>query len=167
MNLRLLPIIFCLFVFALSGFAQTEETGKVAEFGEVNCEMILAYSDGLLNELNKNPTSIAYLIFYEGKHSQYTYNKKTKKLESKLFNPRYGEARNRTKAVTLYLTKWRKVSKDRFELIDGGYNSEYRVELWVLPIGAEPPKPSPTLERKDIKIRRGKPPRVADCQANY
>ncbi len=65
------------------------------------------------------------------------------------------------------MTKWRGVPKDRFQLIDGGYDLGYRVEFWVLPIGAEPPKPSPTLERKDVEFRKGKPPKVVDCQGIY
>ncbi len=70
---------FCLFVFVASVFAQNEAE-RFDEFGELNCEQILLRSDILLNELNKNPASIAYIVFYEGKHSQYFYNKKTKKI---------------------------------------------------------------------------------------
>ena len=79
MKLKFLLIVFCLFVFAFSVFSQTEKAKQIDEFGEFNCEDLLARSDNLLNELNKNPNYVAYIIFYEGKHFRYFYNKKNEK----------------------------------------------------------------------------------------
>lgn len=152
---------------AYSGFAQSEKARLLDEFGNEPCEMILARSDNLLDKLKRNPTTLAYIIFYEGKHLQSVYNKKTKQNESKYLNPRYGEARNKAKAITFYLTKWRKMSKNRLILIDGGYRESYGVELWIAPQNSDPPKPSPDLERKDVKFRRGNAPGIADCQGFY
>ncbi|MDQ3710719.1 MAG: hypothetical protein M3388_00640 [Acidobacteriota bacterium] len=166
MKSKFLTITFCLFVFVASVFAQNEAE-RFDEFGELNCEEILARSNNLLNELNKNPTLISYIIFYEGKHSQYSYNKKTQKSETKLINPRRGESRNKAEAIRLYLTKWRKFPKERLILVDGGYRANYGVELWIAPVGAERPKPSPDLKEKDLKYRKGKAPKVADCQEFY
>ena len=167
MKSKVLPIIYCQFVFALSIFSQTESAKQIDAFGELNCEDILSRSDNLLNELNKNPTSTAYIIFYEGKHFKYSHNKKTQKSESKLVNPRRGEARNKAEAIRLYLTKWRKFSKERLILIDGGYRANYGVELWIAPLDAQQPKASPDLEEKDVKFRKGKAPKIADCQGFY
>ena len=33
---------------------------------------------------------------------------------------------------------------------DGGFREQPAFELWVVPEGAEPPKPTPTIDRKDI-----------------
>ena len=152
-----------LLLFAICVSAQTNEARQVDEFGELSCEDILARSDNLLNDLNKNPESVAYIIFYEGKHSQYSYNKKTQKSEIILVNPRRGEARNKAESIRFYLTKWHKFPNERLILIDGGYRENYGIALWIAPIKAEQPKPTPTVEEKDIKFRKGKAPEVADC----
>ena len=82
MKSKVLPIIYCLFVCALSVFSQIESAKQIDAFGELNCEDILSRSDNLLNELNENPTTISYIIFYEGKHSKYSYNKRPKNLKA-------------------------------------------------------------------------------------
>ena len=38
----------------------------------------------------------------------------------------------------------------RVAAYDGGFREQPAVEVWVVPEGAEPPKPTPTIERKDI-----------------
>ncbi len=160
----ILGFVFIIFsTFSIS--AQNGEAKKIDEFGELNCEEILLRSDFLLNELNKNSASIAYIVFYEGKHSQYFYNKKTKKSDSKLVNPRRGEARNKAESIILYLTKWQKLSKEKLVLINGGYRESYGVELWIARKSKEQPKPTPDLQEKDIKFRKGKAPKVRDCNS--
>jgi hypothetical protein len=164
MKSKILTIIFCLSVFVGSVFAQNEAE-RFDEFGELSCEDILSRSDNLSNEVNANPTSIAYIIFYEGKHSQYFYNKKTKKSDSKLVSPRRGEARNKAASIILdYLTRQRKLPKQKLVLIDGGYRENYGVELWIARTGVEQPKPVPTLEEKDVKFRKGKAPNIVNCR---
>lgn len=153
--------------FAFNVSAQNKAAELIDEFPTLNCEDLLARADNFASLLNKNPYSKLYVVFYEGKHPEQFYNKKEKKVEWKSVNPRHGEASNKTEAITFYLTKYRKISQGRFELIDGGYDTEYRVQVWLVPNSAEPPKPSPTLEEKDIKFRKGKAPKVADCQGSY
>ncbi len=81
-NLILGFVLIIFSTFSIS--AQNGEAKKIDEFGELNCEEILLRSDFLLNELNKNSASIAYIVFYEGKHSQYFYNKKNKKIRQQV-----------------------------------------------------------------------------------
>ena len=162
MKSKFLTISFCLFVLTTLVFPQ-DESEQLDAFGEINCEETLARSDNLLNELNNNPTAIAYIVFYEGKHAQYFYNKKTKKPDSKLVNPRRGEARNKAQAIILYLTKWRELPKEKLVLINGGYRESYGVEFWIARKGVGQPKPTPTLEEKSIKFRKGKLPKFVDC----
>lgn len=38
----------------------------------------------------------------------------------------------------------------RFSAYDGGFREEPAFEVWIVPEGAEPPKPTPTIDRKDI-----------------
>jgi hypothetical protein len=165
MRLIIFPALFFTLIFCIP--AQTKVAQKVDEFGDMNCEEILSRTDGMIGDLNKDPESKAFIIFYEGRHSEWFYDKKTKKSDFRAVDPRRGEAENKTKAITLYATKWRKIPKERFVIINGGYNTNYGVELWIVPFGAQPPKPSPELSEKDIKFRKGKPYRVRDCQKIY
>lgn len=51
-------------------------------------------------------------------------------------------------------------SAARVGAYDGGFREQPAFELWIVPEGAEPPKPTPTIERKDIvfpPITRARP----------
>ena len=162
MKFCLTTALLCLFILFSSAYPQTNEKKPFDEFGNLSCEFLLMHSDGLFHELKKNPDSKAFIVFYEGKHSRIVRGDKYQ-----LFNPRRGEGRNTTEAISLYLTKWRKLPKERLVIIDGGFDTEYRVEIWIVPNGSEPPTPKPTLTEKDIKFSKGKPPPVVDCQKIY
>lgn len=48
----------------------------------------------------------------------------------------------------------------RLGAYDGGFREQPAFEVWIVPEGAEPPKPSPTIDRKDIvfpPITRARP----------
>lgn len=76
-------------------------------------------------ELDNNPGAQGYIIAYAGRHR-----------------------RNRTvrslKMAKDYLIKQRGIDAGRVVTIDGGYHQKQSVELWIVPTGAEPPKPSPS-----------------------
>jgi hypothetical protein len=38
----------------------------------------------------------------------------------------------------------------RLSAHDGGFREQPAFEVWIVPEGAEPPKPTPTIDRKDI-----------------
>ncbi len=42
------------------------------------------------------------------------------------------------------------VTSDRIGIIDGGFREEPAYELWVVPVGADMPKATPTIKAKDI-----------------
>jgi hypothetical protein len=44
-----------------------------------------------------------------------------------------------------YLTTARGIGRDRLIFINGGYRESNSFELWVVPQGAEAPRPTPTL----------------------
>lgn len=46
------------------------------------------------------------------------------------------------------------ISSERLATIDGGYREEAAFELWIVPLGAEPPKPSPSLNAREIVFPR-------------
>ena len=39
---------------------------------------------------------------------------------------------------------------NRIAVLDGGFRENAEYELWIFPQGAEPPKPTPTVDRRDI-----------------
>jgi len=166
MKNRFLFLLLLLSIVA-SMSAQEKKAELYDEFPAEGCEFLLARADGYVSLLNKDSNLKLYIIYYEGKQHKQIYNKKENRMETVLVDPRRGEAKNKTEAITLYLTKYRKISSDKFELIDGGFDTEYHVQVWLAPNGAEPPKPSPFENIKTIKFRKGKAPKVADCQKAY
>lgn len=42
------------------------------------------------------------------------------------------------------------VTSDRIGIIDGGFREEAAYELWIVPVGADMPKATPTIKAKDI-----------------
>lgn len=95
--------------------------------------------DNLAVELQNDPSTTAYIIAYAGRGS------------------RAGEA-NRLGARALdYLTSQRGMDKSRIVVLNGGYREQDCVELWIVPRGATPPQPRPTVQAGDIKPVRETP----------
>lgn len=42
------------------------------------------------------------------------------------------------------------ISPERVSAMDGGFREQPAFELWIVPVGAEAPRPSPTVDRKEI-----------------
>jgi hypothetical protein len=78
--------------------------------------------DGFFFELKKDETSRAYVLIYGSKGAK----------------PRY-----RSEAIKSYL-ELRGLSSARLKIIRGGNRTEPMLEFWIVPVGAEPPNPSPT-----------------------
>ena len=53
------------------------------------------------------------------------------------------------------------VPSDRVGTVDGGFREEPGYEIWIVPVGAETPKPTPTIDRKDIVYPKTTPVRTA------
>jgi hypothetical protein len=155
MRLSRLVIIGCVLLFAPAAVpAQTVsaslEPRKIDEFGVVNCEYEMAKLDNFLVELQNGPPATAYVIYYGGRR----YGKKL---------PLFGEAAARAARLAKYLTEQRGLSPERLVIKDGGFREFWTVELWGVPVGATPPAPTPTLQRRDIKYRKGKPTAGMRC----
>jgi hypothetical protein len=50
------------------------------------------------------------------------------------------------------------ITSDRLVTMDGGYREEAGYELWLVPIGSEAPRPSPTVNARDIVFPKPPPP---------
>jgi hypothetical protein len=106
------------------------------EFPSVAFDDDKARLDNLAIELQNNPGSIGYVVAYAGRNS------------------RAGEAERMGRRAIQYLTTTRGLSGDRVRFIDGGYRDANTFELWIVPQGAEPPRPTPTLSPEQVRPPR-------------
>ncbi len=95
--------------------------------------------DNLAVELQNDPSTTGYIIAYGGRSS------------------RSGEANRLGARARDYLIQQRGIDNSRLVVINGGYREEDCVELWIVPRGATPPPPRPTVQAGDIGPTRGTP----------
>lgn len=146
----LLIIVFSLL--AATAFSQTGEARKIFEFGNVNCEEYLAAVDVMIGQTN-NLNSKIYVFVYEGKERRPVY-KNGEFVNYKSVLPQFGLVKARIKSMKKRLT-YRKSPLENYVFVNGGFRKDFGVEIWLIPNGVEPPKPTLTLEK--MKYRRGKP----------
>ena len=136
----------------MSVICQAKEARKIKEFGDEGCEYFYTYlRDGVI-ESYQNPSSKVVVIVYEGAHRN-SYATSTGKLEFRIESPRKGEAEARIRMM-----RWKmedaKYPPDLFHFQLGGFRERYSVEIWIVPAGAIPPKPTPTL--REMTFRKGR-----------
>jgi hypothetical protein len=103
------------------------------EFPSVAFDDDKARLDNLAIELQNNPGSTGYVFAYAGRNS------------------RAGEADRMGRRAIEYLTTTRGLSSDRVRFVNGGYRDSNTFELWLVPQGAEPPRPTPTLTPDEVR----------------
>jgi hypothetical protein len=142
----------------VTSLAQTTNAWREFDkFGSICCEDEKARLDNFAVHLQNEPQTLGYIIFYEGRRYASCYNHQPRL-------PRRGEAQARATRMKPYLTDTRGLDPKRVIIFFGGYRQEWMAELWIITQGAEPPKPTPTLEAKDIKFRKGRiPKREYEC----
>jgi len=89
--------------------------------------------DNLAIELQNDPSTTSYVIAYSGRTS------------------RAGTADKLLARARDYLVQKRVVDPSRIVTINGGYREEDCVELWVVPRGATPPQPTPTVQAGEAR----------------
>ena len=105
------------------------EARKLDEYGRLILKDEEARLDNFAIELNNDPAAQAYVIAYSGRVS------------------RPGEAKMAAGRAKNHLVNKRAIDGNRIVTVDGGARVQPAVELWIVPSGAEPPKPSPTVKR--------------------
>ena len=107
---------------------QLETPRRFDEFPSVAFDDDKARLDNLAIELQNNPGSTGYIVAYAGRRS------------------RPGTADRMNARAVKYLTETRGISRDRLQVINGGGRDTNSYELWLVPQGAEPPRPTPSRE---------------------
>ncbi len=103
------------------------------EFPSIAFDDDKARLDNLAIELQNNPGSTGYIIVYGGRTS------------------RADRADTLGRRASEYLTATRGIDASRVVVINGGYRDTDAFELWLVPQGAPPPQPSPTLQPGDLR----------------
>lgn len=97
--------------------------------------------DNLAVELQNDPSTTTYVISYGGRTS------------------RIGQADRLGARARDYLVTQRGIDPSRIVVVNGGFKEEDCVELWIVPSGATPPQPSPTVQPGDVNPPRETPSR--------
>ena len=109
------------------------------EYGNIPFEDEQARLDNIAVELQNDPASSGYFICYGGRVGY------------------EGEARARCERAREYISKVRGVAPERLVTVDGGFREDLSVFMWVVPPGATPPSPIPTVDASEVKIVKPKP----------
>jgi hypothetical protein len=153
MKKLLSAMILFVLIDGASALAQTSNGAReIDKFGSICCEDEMARMDNFAVSLQNEPGAVGYIIFYEGRRYAPCSSRSTRP-------PRRGEAQARAARLKPYLMERRGMDAKRVVVVNGGYREEWMAELWIVPTGAEPPKPTPTLKAKDIRFRKGKIPK--------
>lgn len=103
---------------------------KFGEFGEVSAETLKKNLDALSQFLSQSPDNL-YLIGYAGRKSERGFTANwVRRIKEDLLAA--GLAPRRIMAM------------------DGGFREEPIFDFWIVPVGAEPPRPTPTVNRNEI-----------------
>jgi hypothetical protein len=141
-------IICCALAFNQTALA-VDEPREIDEYGDVCCEDEMARLDGFAVELQNNPEAQGYIIFYGGRSYSTCYNHRPR-------IPRRGEAEARAARIKPYLVIHRGLNPERIIVVFGGFRESWTAELWLVPRGSQAPAPTPTLQPRDIRYRRGR-----------
>jgi hypothetical protein len=111
---------------------------KYGEFGLVDDATLKTNLENVSTFLAQSPDNL-FLIAYAGRNSERGFA--------------YNWLRRMKEAILTPGMSPRKVSG-----VDGGFREEPMFEFWMVPVGADPPRPTPTLKRTDI-VQPSGPPR--------
>lgn len=115
---------------------KSEGAVLINELGKTNSEIRSASFDFLFHELYNKPGSTGYVILYCGKSCL------------------YGEVESHIRGIEIKI--WlREFDRRRLKVINAGFRDSFSLELWVVPAGASPPTPNPSVNIKDVVFRRG------------
>jgi hypothetical protein len=105
---------------------------KLDEYGDLPTDDEAAHLDLFAEKLFKQSNLRGYIIAYN--------------------EPRMerGSYLRRIYGIGRYLTEARGIGANRVVVVDGGYKEKFVTQLWLVPIGAEPPLPAPTISQPPV-----------------
>ncbi len=112
--------------------APSVQPRRFDEFPSIAFDDDKARLDNLVIELQNNPNAVGYVIVYGGRQS------------------RAGQADMLGARTRDYLVATRGIDASRLQIVNGGYRERASYELWVVPRGAQPPQPTPTVQQSDV-----------------
>lgn len=143
-------IIICI-VIAGYAYAAVSPTQIFDSFGDICCDDEKARLDNFAVALKQDSELQGYIMFYGGRSQNYPYcHSSRQRLQ------RRGESQTRAARLKPYLVNAHALDPKRVVVINGGYRESWSAELWLVPKGAIPPTPSPTVQPQDIRFRKGK-----------
>ena len=154
MNMK--KILFSIFVLVLisvevSSSPFSEEARLFDHFENIHCEEEKARLDNFVNQLRDQQEAIGYIVFYGGLEYGREYGR-----PGRIRLPRRNEAEARVSRLKPYIVNgWPDLEPKRIIVVNGGYRKTWEAELWVVPNGAKPPVPTPTLKPEQVKFRKG------------
>jgi hypothetical protein len=110
---------------------------KFGDFGMVSDETLKTNLKKLADYMSQSPDNL-YVIVYSGRSSE------------------RGFASTWARKIRTELTA-AGLQNNRVMAIDGGYREEPLFDFWTVPIGAVPPRPEPTIDRREILMPRSAP----------
>jgi hypothetical protein len=124
---------------------------KVDEYGNICCDDEKARLDNFASVLQNDPDAKGYIIYYGGRRRTYPYCH-----SERTALPVRGDAAARARFLKPYMVATRGVDPGRVLVLHGGYREEWTAELWIVPKGAAPPSPTPTVDSRKVRFRRGR-----------
>jgi hypothetical protein len=116
-----------------------EEPRKLVEIGDVPSDIEHAFLDAFVVELQRELHSKGYIIVYDGP--------KVRKISRGFLSPQL-----RAERAKEYMTEDREFDNSRVIILVGGRRSDQRaMELWIVPLGADPPIASPSPKSRARK----------------
>ncbi len=139
-KLKLAATLLCL-SFTIANALPARVDQIFDEFSGFHCEDLKAHLDNFAVALQQDQDSHGYIIVYGGRYGW------------------RGAAQLWINASREYLSETRGVAKERFTIVNGGYQEKIAMQLWIIPKGANPPAASPTVQTKDVRFKRGRAPK--------
>lgn len=144
-------IIMILLVVASYAHPAASPIQPFDSFGDICCNDEKARLDNFAIALRHQPDSQGYIVFYGGRRQNYPYCWSARQRLQ-----RRGESQARAARLKPYLVSTRGIDPARVVVIDGGYRESWSAELWIIPKGESPPTPSPTIQPREIRFRKGR-----------
>jgi hypothetical protein len=115
--------LIIIFTFFQNIFSQENRNPVlISAFGRPCSEELMARYDGFMGAVHNEPSSIGYIIFYGDKSVE-------------------GKNLNYIRYMTEFYPQMRQFDKTKILLLRGENQTEMKVQFWVVPAGAVPPKP--------------------------